>query len=75
MVCRGADRKDTPIMEYTCRTGLSDDSIRYLLRQAVAGKKLSKILLLPPDFTRMYSGAGKIVAMLWDMLADHARST
>ena len=60
-------------MEYTCRTGLSDDSIRYLLRQAVAGKKLSKILLLPPDFTRMYSGAGKIVAMLWDMLADHCQ--
>lgn len=60
-------------MEYTCRTGLSDDSIRYLLKQAIAGKKLSKILLLPPDFTRMYSGAGKIVAMLWDMLADHCQ--
>ena len=60
-------------MDYQCRSGLSDDSIRYLLKQAVAGKKLSKILLLPPDFTRMYSGAGKIVAMLWDMLADHCQ--
>ena len=72
-VYRDCNRKDVLIMEYTCRTGLSDDSIRYLLRQAVAGKKLSKILLLPPDFTRMYSGAGKIVAMLWDMLADHCQ--
>ena len=60
-------------MDYQCRSGLSDDSIRYLLKQAVAGKKLSKILLLPPDFTRMYSGAGKIVAMLWDMLSDHCQ--
>ena len=60
-------------MDYQCRTGLCDDSIRFLLKQAIAGKKLSKILLLPPDFTRMYSGAGKIVAMLWDMLADHCQ--
>ena len=29
--------------------------------------------LYSPSPTRMYSGAGKIVAMLWDMLADHCQ--
>jgi len=36
-----------------------------------AGKKpLKKILLLPPDFTRMHSGAGKITAMIYSKLKD-----
>jgi nickel-dependent lactate racemase len=33
--------------------------------------KLKKVLLLPPDLTRMHSGAGKITAILYDILKDN----
>lgn len=32
-------------------------------------KPLKKVLLLPPDFTRMYSGAGMITRILYEMLS------
>ncbi|MBQ7922786.1 MAG: DUF2088 domain-containing protein [Clostridia bacterium] len=57
-------------MYLTCNSGLSDDSIRKVLEASIEGKELKKVLLLPPDFTRMYSGAGKIVAMYWEMLHE-----
>ena len=34
---------------------------------------LRKVLLIPPDFTRMHSGAGKITAMYYNMLKDHCQ--
>ncbi len=33
------------------------------------GKKLNRILILPPDYTRMYSGAGRITAIVCRLLA------
>ncbi len=51
-------------------SGLADSEILSLLKESVKDRKLKKILLLPPDYTRMYSGAGKIVAMYYDMLSD-----
>ncbi len=51
-------------------TGLLDSEIYAGLKESIAGKQLKKVLLLPPDFTRMYSGAGKIAAMYYDMLKD-----
>ncbi len=33
-------------------------------------KPLRKVLLLPPDYTRSHSGAGKITATLYEMLKD-----
>ncbi|MBR5445633.1 MAG: DUF2088 domain-containing protein [Clostridia bacterium] len=57
-------------MQYQCASGLSDDSIKFVLKDTLKGKKLNKILLLPPDYTRMYSGAGKIVAMYWELLHE-----
>jgi nickel-dependent lactate racemase len=48
---------------------LSDTAIKDALKKSVdnigTGKK---ILLLPPDFTRMYSGAGKIAAYYYELL-------
>jgi nickel-dependent lactate racemase len=35
--------------------------------------KQYRILLIPPDFTRMHSGAGKITAMYYEMLKDSCR--
>lgn len=34
---------------------------------------LKKVLLIPPDFTRFHSGAGKITAHLYDVLKDACR--
>lgn len=57
-------------MYYRSIEGLSDDSIRQALIESLNGKNPKKVLLLPPDFTRMYSGAGKITAMYYEMLSD-----
>ncbi|NLY18349.1 MAG: DUF2088 domain-containing protein [Clostridiaceae bacterium] len=52
--------------------GITDNELREVLEELLksVGKHLKKILLLPPDFTRMHSGAGKITAMIYSMLKD-----
>lgn len=57
-------------MYYKSEKGLTDDSLRQALEESVRGLELKKVLILPPDFTRMYSGAGKITAFYYDMLKD-----
>ena len=57
-------------MFYKSESGLTDDSLRQALSESLGGKKHDKVLILPPDFTRMYSGAGKITAMYCDILGD-----
>ncbi len=55
--------------------GLSDAEIRSILEDALAPArgKLKKILLLPPDFTRYHSNAGRITWHLYDMLKNECR--
>jgi len=52
--------------------GLDGREVRSALVKALEKRKgsLSKVLLLPPDFTRAHSGAGEITAVLYDMLKD-----
>ncbi|HEY8463949.1 MAG TPA: lactate racemase domain-containing protein [Bacillota bacterium] len=52
--------------------GINDQELSSLLEQSVAvvKPKLKKVLLLPPDFTRMHSGAGKITACYYRMFKD-----
>jgi nickel-dependent lactate racemase len=52
--------------------GVTDNEIRDVINELLEtnGRRLKKILLLPPDFTRMHSGAGKITAMIYSMLQD-----
>ncbi len=57
-------------MYYKSETGLCDDSIRQALAESIEGKSFKKVLILPPDFTRMYSGAGKITAIYYEMLNE-----
>lgn len=57
-------------MIYEKEGGLSREELRAALEQSLEGKKLSKVLILPPDFTRMYSGAGTITEMYYDLLKD-----
>ena len=40
--------------------GLTDAELEKALIDSVKDKKVSRVLLLPPDATRLYSGAGKI---------------
>lgn len=52
--------------------GISDAELKRLLEKSIASLKpsLKKVLLLPPDFTRMHSDAGKITAMYYQLLRD-----
>jgi len=50
--------------------GLSLEQIRENLARSLQGKSLKKVLLIPPDFTRMNSGAGWITSIYYELLAD-----
>lgn len=60
------------IIRSTNHRGISDKELMTALEQSISHKKsqLKKVLLLPPDFTRMHSGAGKITAMYYELLKD-----
>ncbi|MCL2301490.1 MAG: lactate racemase domain-containing protein [Firmicutes bacterium] len=51
------------------QTGLRLEEIRAGLARSIRGRALKKVLLIPPDFTRMNSGAGIITAMYYELLA------
>jgi len=57
-------------MYYRSEKGLTEDSLRLALHEALDGREIRKLLILPPDFTRMYSGAGILTAMIYEMLSD-----
>ena len=59
-------------MKLESKEGISDEELRNALKKSIEGKNIKKVLLLPPDFTRMYSGAGKITAMYYDILSEYA---
>lgn len=50
--------------------GLSDAELRDALIGAVKDKKPKKVLLLPPDATRLYSGAGKICNIYYHYFSE-----
>jgi nickel-dependent lactate racemase len=57
-------------------SGIDDGEIRGVLEQSISEYSrgagvLKKVLLIPPDFTRMHSGAGKITAIYYELLKDH----
>ena len=49
---------------------ISDAELRGYLAESLKGRNLKRVLLLPPDYTRMYSGAGKITAFYYELLKD-----
>lgn len=57
---------------------ISWDRLQTLMEQTVAEArqricaKPKRVLLLPPDITRMHSGAGRLTEMLYKLLADEA---
>jgi len=50
--------------------GLSIEQIRECLAGVVQNRGLKKVLLVPPDMTRLQSGGGLITAMFYDLLDD-----
>ena len=50
--------------------GITDTELLEALKKSIEGKTLKKVLLLPPDHTRLYSGAGKICGMYYNLLKD-----
>ncbi len=49
---------------------IDDVKLFEIIKKSVENKALKKVLLLPPDYTRMYSGAGKITNMYYNLLKD-----
>ena len=47
---------------------ISDDELRALVHQTIekSGKTIKKLLLLPPDHTRLNSRAGRITEMIYE---------
>ncbi len=54
---------------------ISDQRLRELVKEtlAKAGRPLRKLLLLPPDHTRLNSRAGRITEIIWEELHDSCR--
>ena len=48
--------------------GLSNDEIAALLERSLEGRKLSNVLIIPPDFTRFHSNAGFITSVYYRLL-------
>lgn len=67
------DSKGKSIMYIKSDTYIKYDELKKALSESLEGKHLKKVLILPPDYTRMYSGAGKITSIYYDLLKDNCQ--
>lgn len=51
--------------------GLSKEEIAQALSRTLDGRKLKRVLIIPPDFTRYHSNAGLMTNILWHRLRDN----
>lgn len=49
--------------------GIDRERIFSFIKKTVEGKSPGRVLILPPDFTRMYSAAGMITSMYYEILS------
>lgn len=63
--------RDTKIIERSDK-GLSTEELTSALLRSLEDKHPKKVLLLPPDYTRLYSGAGEITRIYYDILSKYA---
>ena len=56
-------------------SGISDRELRDTLEASLEKRcgSLKKVLILPPDYTRLHSGAGKITSLYYDILKDRCK--
>lgn len=66
---------DEIILKASNSSEIDDGIIQQALEKSVESRKtsLKKVLLLPPDMTRMYSGAGMITAQYYNILKDFCK--
>ena len=57
-------------MELHSDTGLTRQEIEKLVADSLEGRDIKKMLIIPPDYTRMYSGAGIITNIIYGMMKD-----
>jgi len=50
------------------QTGLNKEEIKECLVKSIQNRNLKKVLLIPPDMTRLQSGAGIITAMYYELM-------
>ena len=58
-----------PIIIERPEAAISDQELREALQQTLSGRNLKKVLLLPPDLTRLHSGAGRITQLCYQLLS------
>lgn len=60
------------VLQTTDEKGIDRDDIKKALYESIAEEISScrKVLLIPPDITRIHSGAGEITAMFYNLLKD-----
>ena len=51
-----------------CSGGLSPEEIRAALTEALSGRELHRVLILPPDYTRFHSNAGFLTNYCYHLL-------
>ena len=56
------------IYKIAAHGGLSSGELRAALEASLAGRQLKNVLILPPDFTRVHSQAGKITNIYYHLL-------
>ena len=56
------------IYRIAAQGGISDEVLRDALQESLTGRRLQKVLIIPPDFTRFHSQAGKITSIYYQML-------
>ena len=54
-------------MIYEYENGIPEGVLKDALKKSLEGRNLKKVLILPPDFTRMYSGAGIITNIYYNI--------
>ena len=54
--------------------GLNREEIREALMESLEGRRVGKVLILPPDFTRYHSGAGFITNVYYHALTERGAS-
>ncbi|MCL2031568.1 MAG: lactate racemase domain-containing protein, partial [Oscillospiraceae bacterium] len=56
------------IIQAAGEAGITDGELAHALRASLEGRSLRKVLLIPPDATRLHSRAGQITKLYYDML-------
>ena len=64
---------ESVFLETNEATGIDRANFESALANALNGRSLRKALLLPPDFTRMHSGAGRIAAYYYSVLKNYCQ--